>query len=312
LHPYDDIAIVAQYAQSILPEPQIAQVERVAEGGSTIVYRVRGALRTYYLRICPEEGVSLGAEAAVHQRLSAIGLRVPRVLHVEPLNLVFQRSLMLTTEIPGHAIGDARPYQMADAIVRQAGRELARINQMLVQGYGWANRLAQPSGGIAAEYPSLPLWLQAHFAAPIQALAGCDVLSGQDVQLVARLLGRACELFRDEPAALAHGDFDLTHIYCEHGAYTGIIDFGEIRGAHWLYDLGHFAIEHSDLLPSLIEGYQEIRPLAATDMYSIRLTGLLIAAQRVGRRILQGRAAHPPYIEYVVAWLARFKVDGQA
>jgi hypothetical protein len=35
----------------------------------------------------------------------------------------------------------------------------------------------------------------------------------------------------------------------ERGDYVGLIDFGEIRGAHALYDLGHLAVEHANLLP---------------------------------------------------------------
>lgn len=43
-----------------------------------------------------------------------------------------------------------------------------------------------------------------------------------------------------EQGYLAHGDFDTTHIYQDNGRYTGIIDFGEIRGADRWYDLGYF------------------------------------------------------------------------
>jgi hypothetical protein len=40
--------------------------------------------------------------------------------------------------------------------------------------------------------------------------------------------------------AMPYGDLDLTHIYCQDGHYTGIIDLGEIRGTGPYYDLGHF------------------------------------------------------------------------
>lgn len=46
----------------------------------------------------------------------------------------------------------------------------------------------------------------------------------------------------------------------ETGVFSGIIDFGEIRGADLFYDLGHFALHDGEtikrtLLPSLLEGY---------------------------------------------------------
>jgi Ser/Thr protein kinase RdoA (MazF antagonist) len=304
LNPYEDISTVTQYVRTILPSVDDLRVERVTEGVSTIVYRVRSLAQTSYLRICPDAGVSLAAEVAAHRQLLALGLHIPRVLHFEPLSPIVQRSLMLVTAIAGRSIGYTGPPAAACAIVRQAGYELARLHQVRVQGYGWANRLVQPAGTLAAEYPSLPLWLQAHFAAPLRALADCDGLSRQDADLAAELLDRACRVFRDEEAVLAHGDFDVTHIYFQHDTYTGMIDFGEIRGAHWLYDLAHFAIENRDLLACLLDGYQEIRPLAAADMDHLALTSLLIAARRIGRRMLQRREAHGPDVAYVAASLA--------
>src|SRR5207248_10181336 len=69
-----------------------------------------------------------------------------------------------------------------------------------------------------------------------------------------------------EQARLAHGDFDVTHIYQKGGHYTGIIDFGEIRGTDALYDLGHFNLHDGETLPQLVlpyllAGYSEVMPL---------------------------------------------------
>jgi aminoglycoside phosphotransferase (APT) family kinase protein len=299
----DPIAI-AQYVETLFPAPQKPRVERVAEGVSTIVYRISSAEHTYYLRIAPEAGVNLAAEVAVHRHLAALGLHIPNILHFEPLHPLFQRSLMLVSAIAGQAIGYTEPPPGVRAILQQAGRELAHINQVPVQGYGWANSIAPHSGFITAEYAILSDWLQVHFAAPIQALVGCDMLSVHDVARIARLLDRACVIFADEPAVLAHGDFDLTHIYYQDDTFTGVIDFGEVRGAHWLYDLSHFAIESGHLLPFLLAGYEEIRPLAPTDREHLRLTSILIAARRMGRCILQRRPPHTPDIEYIVASLS--------
>jgi aminoglycoside phosphotransferase (APT) family kinase protein len=304
VQPYDDAATVAHYVQTLLPQAHPLRIERVAEGVSTIVYRIGSPLDTYYLRICPEAGVSLAAEVAVHQQLEALGVHVPHVLHFEPLHPVFQRSVMLTSAIPGRAIGYRQPPPMAGAIVRQAGRELARLNQIMVQGYGWVGSLAPTTSALATEYPSLAQWLRAHFTAPIEALADCEALSRADVDQLRKLLDHACTILGEEPAVLAHGDFDVTHIYYQHDSYTGMIDFGEIRGAHWLYDLGHFAIESGELLPFLLEGYEETRALGVEDMDKLKLTSLLIAARRMGRCLLRRRAVHAPDVAAVKALLA--------
>ena len=306
-----------------LPEASDLQIARAAAGVSTIVYRIGCPAGVYYLRIHSEPGATFAAEAAVHRRLRALGLHVPVVLHMDPLHPVLGRSLMLTTAVAGQAIGYVRPPAAAPAVVRAAGRELAILNQVRVHGYGWLNRLARPSGASgaepgaepAAEYPTLPQWLHAHFAAPLDALGGSAYLSGPAAGKLPGLLDCACDRLREEPAVLAHGDFDVTHIFHRRlGArtvYSGIIDFGEIRGAHWLYDLGHFAVEGERLLPHLLEGYGEITPLTAADLHTLRLTSLLIAARRIGRRLQQQRTPHGPDVAYLVTHLGAFDCDRQ-
>jgi aminoglycoside phosphotransferase (APT) family kinase protein len=295
---YEDASLIAQFAQTIVTSPARLTVERVAEGGSTIVYRIDTAEQTAYLRILPEPDASFAPEVATHQRLRAAGLRVPDVLYFEHYNQLFQRSLMLTTAIAGRAIGYRDPPATAPQIVYHAGRDLAIINQVTVQGYGWIRR-DTPELRLCAEHASLPTWLLDHFDAPIRALGRYRDLAPRDTDALIELLGAACEQFQYDPAVLAHGDFDGTHIYYDGDTYSGIIDFGEIRGTHPLYDLGHFAIENSDLLPRLIDGYAAVAPLRDDTMDHIQLTGVLIAARRAGRRILQERAPHPPDIAFI-------------
>lgn len=309
LLPYHDAARIAHYVATLVPAWRDLHVERVAEGVSTIVYRVCAADHIAYLRICPDAGVSLAAEVAAHRQLIAMGLRVPQVLHFEPHNPIFQRSLMLVRAVPGRAIG-SQPPPRVDLVLRQAGREIARLNQISVQGYGWANRIVPTTGGLAAEYATLAAWLQAHFAKPIQALTLCDGLSGQAVEQVVLLLERAGDLFAHEAAVLAHGDFDVTHIYFQHDDYTGMIDLGEIRGAPWFYDLSHFAIENGPLLPELLAGYRDVRSYTPTDLANLKLMSVLIAARRIGRRMLQQRLPHPD-VAYVVRMLAALDSDMQ-
>ena len=93
-----------------------------------------------------------------------------------------------------------------------------------------------------------------------------------------------------EQAWLAHGDFDVTHIYQHDGRYTGIIDFGEMRGAHQLYDLGHFNLHDGEvvpqrLLPALLEGYREVLPLPPDRERRISLMSVLIGVRALARNV---------------------------
>ncbi len=273
-------------------------VAHVAEGVSTAVYRIDAGEQTYYLRILPEPGASFAPELMAHQRLRAAGLHVPEVIYFEHYNPLFQRSLMLTTAIAGRAIDYSQSPADMTQLLYQAGRELAAINQIAVRGYGWIRRDTADLR-LCAEHPTLPIWLVEEFEAPLRALRHCTELTPREADKLLELLGVACEQLQHEPAVLAHGDFDVTHILHCDAAYTGIIDFGEIRGTHQLYDLGHFAIESGGLLPDLLQGYTAVARLHDDALRHIHLTALLIAARRIGRRILQGRAPHQPDIIFV-------------
>jgi aminoglycoside phosphotransferase (APT) family kinase protein len=302
----EDLFAVTRFVRTIITTDTPLTVARVAEGVSTIVYRVEAGAQTCYLRILPELDASFAPEVAAHQQLGAAGLHVPEVLYFEHYSALFQRSLMLTTAIAGRAIGHTQPPATARQIVIEAGRELAQLNQVSVQGYGWVRRDTADLQ-LRGEHATLPAWLTEEFESPIRALRRCRDLTLRDADALLRLLEMACEQLQHEPAVLAHGDFDATHIYYHDDLYTGIIDFGEIRGAHQLYDLGHFAVENSDLLPSLLKGYSSVTPLHNNALRQIHLTGLLIAARRLGRCILRERDPHPPDIAFIQRMLPQAK-----
>lgn len=289
--PYENLALVKQVVGQIFPGHPRLVVERVREGVSTAVYRVREGDRIYYLRVLPEVDASFAPERYVHAALRAWGLPVPEVLYFEAYQPLLHRSVMLTTAIAGQAIGyEARPAPV-QPLVRAAGRDLARLNRLPVQGFGWVLRSNVAEDGLYAEYSTSQEWLARHFEEPLQALRQSPLLSPAAGAALQEALAAAAAVFRSEPAVLAHGDFDTTHIYHHEGQYTGIIDFGEIRGAPRLYDLGHFWIENEDILPALLDGYAEVEPLPADYQHQVQLLGLLIAARRLGRRLANQAAS---------------------
>ena len=113
-------------------------------------------------------------------------------------------------------------------------------------------------------------------------MANKQLLSSSDVTDITAILARYASWLNEKQAYLAHGDFDVTHIYQQHGQYTGIIDFGEIRGTTSWYDLGHFQLHDGETLPNmvlpyLLEGYQDVMSLPSNYEQRISFTSLLIA-----------------------------------
>jgi aminoglycoside phosphotransferase (APT) family kinase protein len=269
-------------------------VERVPESHSTEVYRIRQPGAVLYLRILPERDASFAPEAYAHSLLRMRQVRVPEVIYFEHYNPALRRSAMVTTEILGQAIGHGLRPPNVRQIVRQAGRELARINQIPVHGFGWIVRDQPIVDELRAEYATYAQWIQHHVGDLVTLLGSPHVLAQPEVDAIRLVMAEALDLFGEEPAYLAHGDFDGTHIYYHNDQYTGIIDFGEIRGANQLYDLGHYYIENADLLPDLLEGYGEVIALPADHMRRILVTGVLIAARRVGLSVMRNAALHAP------------------
>ncbi len=113
------------------------------------------------------------------------------------------------------------------------------------------------------------------------------LFTSDDLKVIAELIDQE----RCQPPArahLAHGDFDISPVFCADGRYTGLIDFGEIRGADPLYDLGHFFLHDQEthpaaLLPALLRGYQQGHPLLPGHQDCIRRSAVLLGLRQLCR-----------------------------
>ncbi|MBA2277805.1 MAG: aminoglycoside phosphotransferase family protein [Chloroflexia bacterium] len=268
------------------------RVEPVAAGVSTPVFRVWRDDTVAYLRLAEEPRENRTAEARVHELLMACGVPVPAVVRFEPMAPEVGRSAMLTGELPGAPLAEIGDERAACRTAEAAGRDLARINAVPVRGYGWANAVGS-DGALVAAYPTRGDWT-AEYIDAVSVITENRLLPGMErmlegaVERWARRAGKAT-------AWLAHGDFDTTHIFTHDAAYTGIIDFGESRGADRLYDLGHFLLHDGErlpypLFPSLLAGYREASVLPPEAPREIRLHALVIGVQRLARAHRQGRS----------------------
>jgi aminoglycoside phosphotransferase (APT) family kinase protein len=122
------------------------------------------------------------------------------------------------------------------------------------------------------------------------ALLGSTVFSREQVNAIRSIIAERNAWLDGKQGWLAHGDFDATHIFQEDGRYSGIIDFGEIRGADRWYDLGHFRMHDGETLPApaldwLLEGYREAASLPRDAYERVCFAALLIAVRALARRL---------------------------
>ncbi len=303
-----DMQRVEAIVSHVFPSPPLA-IERVAEGVSTYVYRITFERETFYLRILPEEGASFAPEALAHTRLRQMQVKVPEVIYFEPHNDLFQRSIMVTTEIRGQPLNQshALPEETIAHVLHEAGRDLAAINSIAVEGFGWIRRDLPKTSVLQAQWSTYRAFVLEFWESDLAYLSR-DIISNLEAAQLERVLVQHDSWLDVDLASLAHGDFGVEHIYQEKGRYTGIIDFGEIRGTDPWYDLGHFHLQADkqmwpELEPALRSGYREIVSLGAEHEHHISFTSLLIIVRALARS-LQKR---PPnwYAQYLSEMLRK-------
>lgn len=292
----------------IFPAPSLS-IERVVEGVSTHVYRIAFGHETFYLRILPEEDASFAPEVTVHTRLRQMHVKVPEVIYFEISNDLFQRSIMVTTEIRGQPISQSHslPEEELERILREAGTDLAAINSVRVEGFGWIRRDLPKTTELYAQWPTYRAFIFEFWESDLAYLSKNVISNLEAAQLERVLLQHDCWL-NVEQASLAHGDLDTNHIYQEGGRYSGLIDFGEIRGTDLWYDLGHFHLQAGEQLSprlesALINGYREVVSLGAEYEHHIHFASLLI----IVRALARGLQKRPPnwYTRYLLEMLRK-------
>jgi Ser/Thr protein kinase RdoA (MazF antagonist) len=172
---------------------------------------------------------------------------------------------------------------------------------MPVEGFGWIRRNHHTATVLQAEHPTNRAFMLAQLDHDL-GLLRTHGFSNTEVGAIQAIMASGDTWLDADQAYLAHGDFDLTHIYQDDGRYTGIIDFGEIRGAAPLYDLGHFRLHDGEhmaplLLAHLIEGYGEVTPLPPDYEREIALISMLIGIRALARALRHGVGEYTRYLQ---------------
>ena len=284
---HSNIQRVETVVRRLFPAPD-TQLERVWSGISTYVYRIRSQGQTCYMRILPDEEASFAPEVAVLTRLRQQNINVPEVIYFEKYNSLLGKSIMIEAELKGQALSRTSfPREVDERVVVEAGRDLARINSLLVEGFGWIQPEQPDAACLRARWPTYRDFALEYREADLIYLRK-HVLKPRESARLERVLACYDSWLDIEQGYLAHGDFDSTHIFQHRGRYSGIIDFGEVRGASRWYDLAHFRIRDGarppfQLFHALERGYTEITPLPANYEPLLRFTSTIINLRALSR-----------------------------
>lgn len=276
-----ELGVVYKVSEKYLED--IIRIERVLKGASTYVFRVTTHSGTFYMRFLPEDA-SFATEVLVHNTLHSMGVSVPRVIAFENKNEYTGLSVMLVDEIPGFCIEENCPQENLQNIIREAGRQLARIHSIPVDGFGWIDKSHQNT--LKGEKHSFDEYFSEYLKNDLETLCQYP-FSYEERILITDLMLNAKEMLNVQSANLVHGDFDISHIFHSAGRYSGIIDFGEIRGNNRLFDLATFVGFYQNRIQYsyLLEGYCEIAHLTDEDLYAAELMALFIILRFMGKKV---------------------------
>lgn len=258
-------SVAAKYLKNIV------SVERVPRDWSTYVFCVKTRTETFYIRFLPEDA-SFAAEVLAHNILLEKGVVVPRVIAWEHRNEATGLSVMITEEIPGVSIEDKWPPENAREILNHAGQQIALVNEVPVDGFGWIDRNSYHK--LKGVHSSFKDFFNEGLADGLEILSQYD-FSETEITRITELIETALRILDTENAVLVHGDFDSSHIFHDRGNYTGLIDFGEIRGCNRLIDLATCLLFNGQKRPMtyeyVLEGYCEMAPVSDDELYGLEL-----------------------------------------
>jgi aminoglycoside phosphotransferase (APT) family kinase protein len=277
-----DLDALADLIHHAFPRASSVCLEPASDGRVVVVYRATVDGVGHYLRLAEEPGQDLTTDALVLERLRALDVQVPVVVAASPPSAEFPRSWMIMTEVPGHSIGLGGTDDEARQAAMAAGRDVAVINSVPVTGFGWPQR--DGSGQLTAELPDYGQFVVSYLPQPWPGSLG-EAFDQHELDAL-HALAEGEQGRRLRGGQLVHGDLDVTHIYVHAGRYSGIIDFGEMRGADSSFDLGHFLLHDRETRPaslfsSFLEGYRQVSPLPDDNLEAIRTSAILLGLRQL-------------------------------
>jgi Ser/Thr protein kinase RdoA (MazF antagonist) len=158
------------------------------------------------------------------------------------------------------------------------------VHAVPVLGFGWIRRdHDEPGWPLRGEH--------ATYADYVDAPAVFDLLVAigfprQQAHQTVQLLEEAVTTGPSgEYGCAAHGDFDVSHIFAADGTYTGLIDFGELRGTDWPFDFATLELNAEPgterIRPHAHAGYAEVRPLPDDFQRRLYVACVLSASHRL-------------------------------
>ena len=251
---------------------------RASGGVSTEVYRMDKENEVYYLRIAEKEK-TFWPEVEAHRLCRKKGVLVPEVVFYEENNLKLKRDIMITTVIEGEELKNQE--EIPNETLKEAGRNLALINSIPIEGMGWIDNDfgVKQIRGDGVNYGDFIL---ENIDGKVERLVNFNIFNMELANKVKEYIKQKSRVLLEyKKGYLAHGDFDISHIFALNGKFSGIIDFGDIRSTSIYHDLAHFYTYSRQHFPKLVQGYREVTKLDSDFEERIRIEAMVMAVGKL-------------------------------
>lgn len=226
------------------------ELRKIVRGESHEVYEAQicETNTTHIVRISPSVNADFTSEAWAMQRVSQVGVPVPRQLKMHTVsNDETHISLEIYPKIPGSIVDIWDP--LFDSVsykphVVQAGEYLRLIHSIPTSQFGPINSYGVGHFNTFIERViSLMYELQEY---DYDIAQSCLIAYSNHVQKFARAPGR-----------LIHGDFGPKHFVIDNHSIDGIIDWEGVESGPYYMDFGRWSYYYQNKLPLewLLEGY---------------------------------------------------------
>ena len=263
-----------------LPNFTDYNVEYINEGVSTEVYKLTKNDKVFYFRISGE-GENSSTEALAHRLLIEHGVKAPKVIAQKDFDENLKRSYLITFEIKGTSLKGTEAN--IEQILLNVGKQLAIVNSIPVKNFGWINRVTPNCTKLVGENSTYK-----DFAISNERIKYMlrDLVNAKIIDQSVK--GKFLEYYKNNhlkfdcnQAYLAHGDFDLEHVFQLNGQYTGIIDWGDIRATSPYHDLSHFYTYSPNLFEYLLKGYLSVKGLEGDYMKRIEFEAMTFGLNKL-------------------------------
>lgn len=236
-------------------------IEKVDEGVSTDVFKLLNS-DTYYLKIFSDNH-SLASIVLANKLMLQEGVNVPEIQYSkEKDDAQNTRGFCIEKELKGRSIKEdpTLSEEEKEKIILEAGKDLAKLNSIPVESVGSVKGVEE--GKLKAPWNNYNDFILKNIHNMLNQLSHSNVLSREQMDKIEKYIIQNQSLLNTENISyLAHGDFCIEHIYHLDGEYSGIIDFGDMRGTSKFHDLAHFYTYNRDYFEPLVKGYNSVYKL---------------------------------------------------